>query len=441
MGAGFDVVLPHDLDAEEIVLGAAMISPEAAGLAVDALTSKHFYRPAHQVVFEAVVSLVEQSMPVSPVSVKAALEQAANGAAVDPLVLVAMTERVPVAGHPGYYLARLEDLFRRRSLVLAGRQLTDLGQNTALDAEDVAEQARLIIDRAAGSEDKTGGRSVADIIGPFLDRLESRTEDPGVTTGWVDLDGLLTKLRPSQLVVIGARPGMGKSVFMINLALHVGVKLGQPVLFASLEMSEDELMTRVVAHMAGVSLHTLQQRRLTDDDLVRIAKRTAELNATEHLILDDNPNLTIAGLRAKLAAMRRSGHPAALVCVDYLQLMTSPRRSDNRQQEVSEISRSLKLLAKDFEVPIVVGSQLNRGPEQRANKRPTKADLRESGALEQDADVVILLHREDAYEPESPRAGEIDLVVDKHRQGATATITCAFQGHYSRIADMAPEPA
>ncbi|MBG0828518.1 replicative DNA helicase [Planomonospora sp. ID67723] len=430
--------LPHDLEAEMSALGAAMQSPTAAALVVESLTRGHFHRPSHQVVFEAIVSLVDQSITVNPLSVKAELERHKDGGAlVDPLTLMDMVEIVPVVSDIGFNLRRLENQRLRRDLILSGARLAALGHQGDIDAEDLAEEARKIFDRVTGTTEKSTASTLSELISPFLDRLESEAPDIGVTTGWKDLDGLVTKLRPGQLVVLGARPGMGKSVFMVNMALHVAVRLGQPVLFASLEMSKDELLTRIVAHEAKVTLQNLQQRTLSDDDWRRVAKKTAELTAVDHLIIDDNSGTSIAHLRARLSSMRRTGEPAAIVFVDYLQLMSSGRRSESRQQEVSDLSRNLKLLAKDMDVPIVVGSQLNRDCEKRTDKRPLKSDLRESGSLEQDADIVVLLHRDDAYDRESPRAGEIDLIVDKHRQGATATITAAFQGHYSRIADMA----
>jgi replicative DNA helicase len=435
--------LPSDVEAEKVVLGAAMTSPESAGLVVDSLTPLHFYRPAHQVVFECISDLMGRAAPISAVTVRAELEprRTGKGEQVNPRVLLDCLDAVIVPGAVGYYLGRLRDQHYRRELVHTGRRLLRLGMHADLDVEDVAEHARKILDDVAGAPgESSSAKPVSHLIGPYLDRLEGKAPQVGVTTGWVDMDALLGRLRPGQLVVVAGRPGMGKTVALVNIALHVGLRLDLPVLFNSLEMSEDDLMTRVVAHEAGVSLHKLINHELDANDWLRIAKHQGKLGGADKLIIDDNTALTVAGLRSRLATMRRAGQLPAAVFVDYLQLMTgSSRRQENRQQEVSEMSRGLKLLAKEMGVPIVVGAQLNRGPEQRANKKPTMADIRESGSLENDADVVILLHRDDAYDRESPRAGEIDLIVDKHRQGATATITAAFQGHYARIADMSPE--
>jgi replicative DNA helicase len=228
---------------------------------------------------------------------------------------------------------------------------------------------------------------------------------------------------------------------LADLAYHVGIKLGLPVYVNTLEMSEKEFMDLLVAYDAKVNLTRLiEPELLTDDDWSRLSGSLSRMATADTLIIDDDPHMGVMRIRETLREMRRSGQPAALVCIDYLQLMEMAGKAENRQLEVSAISRSLKLLAKEFEVPIVIGSQLNRNVEQRADKRPNASDLRESGSVEQDSDVVILLYREDHYDPESPRAGEIDFIVDKHRSGPRGTVTLAFQGHYSRIVDMAFDP-
>lgn len=432
--------MPHDIDAEMAVLGAAMMNAADTGLIVERLTSGHFYRPAHQVVFEAISALVAKAIPADTLLVKAEVERRRdeNGERVDTSALLDMVHIAPI-GSVSPYVDRLMEMHYRRGLVVTGIQMTSLGNAVHADIGDVQERTRQLMDGVGGITNPSSAQPLSELIYPFLERLEDRSPQPGVTTGWADVDALLVRLRPGQLIVVGARPGQGKSVVMVNLALHVGLKLGRPVLFASLEMTKDELLARMVAHQAKVSLHKLLNRDMAEADWERVEKRAAEMAAAEHLVIDDDPSTGVAELREKLSRMRRAGQPFELVLVDYLQLMTSRGKTESRQLEVSALSRSLKLLAKEFAVPVVVGAQLNRGPEQRANKRPTKSDLRESGSLENDADVVLLLHREDAYNPESPRAGEIDLIFDKHRQGPTATITAAFQGHYSRIADMAAE--
>jgi replicative DNA helicase len=238
------------------------------------------------------------------------------------------------------------------------------------------------------------------------------------------------------MVVIAARPAIGKSTLALDLARAAAVKHRMAAVLFSLEMSRNEITMRLLSAEARVPLHAMRTGQMGEEDWTRLARRMSEV-VDAPLFIDDSPNMSMVEIRAKCRRLKQR-HDLRMVIVDYLQLMSSPRRVENRQQEVSDMSRSLKLLAKEIDVPVVAISQLNRGPEQRNDKRPLLSDLRESGSIEQDSDVVILLHREDAYERESPRAGEADLIVAKHRNGPTTTVTVAFQGHYSRFVDMAP---
>jgi replicative DNA helicase len=226
------------------------------------------------------------------------------------------------------------------------------------------------------------------------------------------------------------------SALALDFARSAAIHHGLPTVVFSLEMGRNEITMRLLSAEARVPMHIMRTGQMSDDDWGRLAKRMSEV-ADAPLFIDDSPNMSLMEIRAKCRRLKQR-HDLKLVIIDYLQLMSSPKKTESRQQEVSEMSRSLKLLAKELEVPVIALSQLNRGPEQRQDKKPMLSDLRESGSIEQDADMVILLHREDAYEKESPRAGEADLIVAKHRNGPTATVTVAFQGHYSRFVDMAP---
>jgi replicative DNA helicase len=256
----------------------------------------------------------------------------------------------------------------------------------------------------------------------------------GVPTGFQDLDRLTNGLHPGQMIVIAGRPGSGKSTMGLDVARAAAIKHGQSSVIFSLEMSKTEITMRLLSAEARVALAHMRSGNMTDDDWARLARRMGEV-ADAPLFIDDSPNLSMMEIRSKARRLKQR-HDLKLVVVDYLQLMQGNKRSESRQQEVSEISRALKLLAKELEVPVIAMSQLNRGAEQRTDKKPQLADLRESGAIEQDADVVILLHREEQYEKESPRAGEADFIVAKHRNGPTQTVTVASQLHYSRFVDM-----
>jgi replicative DNA helicase len=258
----------------------------------------------------------------------------------------------------------------------------------------------------------------------------------GVPTGFHDLDELTNGLHAGQLIVVAGRPAMGKSTIGLDLLRSASIKHGQTSVMFSLEMGRSEITMRLLSAEARILLKNLRTGGMTDDDWNRLARKMGEI-ADAPLFIDDSPNLSMMEIRAKARRLKQR-HELKLIVVDYLQLMSSPKKVENRQQEVAEMSRSLKLLAKELEVPVVAISQLNRGPEQRQDKRPQLADLRESGAIEQDADMVMLLHREDFYERESPRAGEADLIVAKHRNGPTGTIVVSSQLHYSRFVDMQP---
>jgi replicative DNA helicase len=257
----------------------------------------------------------------------------------------------------------------------------------------------------------------------------------GVPTGFADFDELTNGLHPGQMIVVAARPAVGKSTLGLDFARSAAIKNNLATCIFSLEMSRTEITMRLLSAEARVALHHMRTGKLTDDDWTRLARRMGEVSNAP-LFIDDSPNMSMMEIRAKCRRLKQR-HDLKLVIIDYLQLMQSGKRVESRQQEVSEFSRALKLLAKELEVPVIAISQLNRGPEQRTDKKPQMSDLRESGSIEQDADMVVLLHREELYERESPRAGEADFIVAKHRNGPTATITVAFQGHYSRFVDMA----
>jgi DnaB-like helicase C terminal domain/PLD-like domain len=285
-------------------------------------------------------------------------------------------------------------------------------------------------------------RPLAELLPGALDEIEAAGtrggQLTGVPTGIADLDALTNGLHPGQLVVLAGRPGLGKSVLALGIARTAAIGAGLTTAIFSLEMSHNEITTRLLSAEARVPLYSIRNGMMDEAQWTRLAQRMTEV-ADAPLFVEDWPKMPVSRIRAICRSLRQQ-HDLRLVIIDYLQLMASPARAQNRELAVAEISRSLKLLAKELGVPVVAVSQLNRGPEQRVDKRPLLADLRESGALEQDSDLVILIHREDAYDPESPRAGEADLIVAKHRNGPTATVTVAFQGHYARFVDMASYP-
>lgn len=437
----FERTPPQDLAAEQSVLGGMLLSRDAIADVVEVVRSGDFYRPAHTLVFDAVVDLYARGEPADPVTVADLLTRQGSLVRVGgPSYLHTLTAAVPTAANAAYYARIVAEKAVLRRLVEAGTRIVQLAYSEGGDVDDTVDRAQAAIYEV--TERRTGEDYVRieELLEPTLNELEAiQGHDgtlSGVPTGFADLDALTNGLHPGQLVIVAARPAIGKSTLGLDLARSAAIKHGLATVIFSLEMSRSEITMRLLSAEARVSLQAMRTGRLSEDDWDKLARRMGEV-ASAPLFIDDSPHLNIMEIRAKARRLKQR-QDLKLVVLDYLQLMSSPKRVENRQQEVSEISRSCKLLAKELEVPVVAISQLNRASEQRADKKPMLSDLRESGSLEQDADMVVLLHREDAYEKESPRAGEADFIVAKHRNGPTDTVTVAFQGHYSRFVDMSP---
>jgi replicative DNA helicase len=438
----FERTPPQNIEAEQSVLGGMLLSKDAIADVVEVLRPTDFYRPAHQIIYEAAVDLYGRGEPVDQITVAAELTRRGEITRVGGApYLIDLADAVPTAASAGYYARIVAEQAILRRLVEAGTRIVQLGYagrgDDVDEVVDRAQQAIFDVTERRTSEDYI---RLEDLLQPTLDEIEaigSRDGDlHGVPTGFKDLDALTNGLHPGQLVIVAARPAIGKSTLGLDFARAASIKNSKTSVIFSLEMSKHEITMRLLSAEARVSLQNMRTGRMTDDDWSRLARRMGEV-ANAPLFIDDSPNLTMMEIRAKARRLKQR-QELELIIVDYMQLMSSPRKVENRQQEVSEISRSMKLLAKELEVPVVAISQLNRGPENRTDKKPQLSDLRESGSLEQDADMVILLYREDAFEKESPRAGEADFIVAKHRNGPTGTITVAFQGHYSRFIDMTP---
>ncbi|CAK7288645.1 Replicative DNA helicase [Streptomyces misionensis JCM 4497] len=431
----------HDQDAEQAVLGGMLLSTDAIDDVLPIVKPEQFAAPKHETIFRAIVHVYGQGNPVDPISVSAELTKRGEITKVGgPAYLHRLAQVIPVAANAEYYAGIVHEKAVLRGLAQAGQRISALAYAQEGELADICNEAQTAVYTAtevskADEEDVPLG----DVMEGMLDELERiqnhKDEITGVPTGLRDFDALTGGLQPGQLIVIAARPAMGKSTLAIDFARCCSIKHRLPSQVFSLEMSRNEVAMRINSAEARVALHHMRLGTMTEDDWTRLARRMPDVSAAP-LYVDDSPNITINHIRSR-ARKRKAKNGLSLIVVDYIQLMESDTRSENRQQEVSKISRNLKLLAKELEVPVIALSQLNRGPEQRTDKKPVISDLRESGAIEQDADMVILLHREDAYEKESPRAGEADLIVAKHRNGPTATITAAFQGHYSRFVDMA----
>ncbi|MGQ4515009.1 replicative DNA helicase [Streptomyces sp. DW26H14] len=441
-GPGFERVPPQDLDAEQSVLGGMLLSKDAIADVVEILKGNDFYRPAHETVYLAVLDLYAKGEPADPITVAAELVKRGEITRIGGAsYLHTLVQSVPTAANASYYAEIVHERAVLRRLVEAGTKITQMGYAADGDVDEIVNSAQAEIYAVTEQRTSEDYLPLGDIMEGALDEIEaigSRSgEMTGVPTGFTDFDSLTNGLHPGQMIVIAARPAMGKSTLALDFARAASIKNNLPSVIFSLEMGRNEIAMRLLSAEARVALHHMRSGTMTDEDWTRLARRMPDVTQAP-LYIDDSPNLSMMEIRAKCRRLKQR-NDLRLVVIDYLQLMQSggSKRVESRQQEVSDMSRNLKLLAKELEIPVIALSQLNRGPEQRTDKKPMVSDLRESGSIEQDADMVILLHREDAYEKESPRAGEADLIVAKHRNGPTATITVAFQGHYSRFVDMA----
>lgn len=431
---------PNDVAAEQSVIGAMLLSKDAIADVVEVVREGDFYRPAHQTIYSAILDLYGKGEPADAVTVAAELSKNGDIARIGGATyLHTLVSMVPTAANGGYYgrIVREQAILRR--LVEAGTRIVQMGYAGTGDVDDMVDRAQAEVYDVTDRRTSEDYLPLRDIMGEALNEIEAISnrggEMIGVPTGFIELDKLTNGLHPGQLVIVAARPALGKSTLGLDICRAASIKHGLASVIFSLEMSRNEIVMRLLSAEAQVPLHHMRAGTMSDADWTKLASKMGTVSESP-LFIDDSPNMTLMEIRAKCRRLKQR-HDLRLVVVDYLQLMTSGKRVESRQQEVSEFSRSLKLLAKELEVPVIAISQLNRGAEQRTDKRPLLADLRESGSLEQDADVVVLLHREDAYERESPRAGEADFIVAKHRNGPTATVTVAFQGHYSRFVDMA----
>ncbi|MDX3232858.1 replicative DNA helicase [Streptomyces sp. ME19-01-6] len=432
---------PHDTAAEKAVLAAMLHSRGAIAEVIETpLRGHHFYVPAHELVWNAILYLNGKGEPADPITVTAHLTVQGNLARAGGAGAVHdLAEGLHSVGSADYHAYIVHEHHERRALIRSTLEAANRAMSGQGTVHEIASEVQLAL--SATAESGTERRpSFDEALAVFHDEYDERAKNEGrltgLATGFSDLDSLTQGFQPGQMIVVAGRPAMGKSTLGIDFVRACALKHRLPAVFFSLEMGQQELVRRILSAEARAPLHGINSASLPEPVMEKVNRVTAELMGAP-LTLDDSPDLDLVTIRAKARKLKEK-QDLSLIVVDYLQLMhQGGRRAPSRQEEVSEISRSLKRLAKELEVPVVALSQLNRGPEQRTDKKPMVSDLRESGSIEQDADMVILLHREDAYEKESPRAGEADLIVAKHRNGPTATITVAFQGHYSRFVDMA----
>ncbi|MCU1357566.1 MAG: replicative helicase [Acidimicrobiales bacterium] len=436
-------VPPHNLSAEESLLGAMLLSRAAIDIASESLHPSDFYKPAHGHVYEAITSLSAQGEPVDPVTVAEELRRADLLDAIGgPATLIALQAATPATSSAARYAKIVEEHSLLRRLIGTAGEISEIGYSLPDDVTKAIDEAERKMFQIAQHRQADTMSRLHDMLDQTLDTLEALVERgdaiTGTPTGYDDFDELTAGLQPNALIVVGARPGMGKTSFAMGMAGHAALTEARPVLFFSLEMSRLELTQRLLCSEARVDSKKIRNGRLDDGDWSRISHAIGRLGEAQ-LWIDDNPNVTVMEIRSKARRLQSRVGQLGMIVVDYIQLMSGRSGAESRQVEVAEISRGLKILARELECPVVALAQLNRSLEQRADKRPMLSDLRESGSLEQDADVVVFLYRDEHYNAESPDRGTAEVLVAKHRAGPTGVVRLAFLDHYTKFANMARE--
>ena len=434
-------VPPHNLNAEESLLGALLLSRDVVDLVGElGVDVDHFYKPSHQHIYSAIRGLIATGQPVDAVTVADELRR--NGLLDEiggPQTLLELQNATPAISNASRYAKIVQDTAMLRKLISVA---SDIAEIAYLEPDDVTkaldEAETKVFEVAEERVNLTTIRSLSDLLPLAMDKLQETFERgdiiTGTATGFHDLDELLSGLQPSTLNIIGARPAMGKTSLGLGIAAYVAQTARRPVLIFSLEMGHAELTQRILSSEAEVDSQKLRTGRLVEADWTKIGRAINRLDVP--MYLDDNPRVTVMEIRAKARRMKaRSG--LALIVIDYLQLMSGGTNPENRQLEVSEISRGLKILARELEVPIIALSQLSRNLETRGDKRPMLSDLRESGSLEQDADVVMFLYRDEVYNKESTDKAMAEVIIAKHRSGPTGTVRLVFRGQYTKFGNAA----
>ena len=431
---------PHNLDAEQSVLGAMLESKEAIANVVEILQPEHFYKPAHTEIYETVLALTQRGESVDAITVADELTRRGKLEAIGGKPYIhGLLEAYPTASSAGHYERIVEELSLLRGLIDAGNKVQEIGFSVPEDVAEAVNEAEELVFNVGDKRLKDDFHQIRKLLMKSMTDIETLYERganiTGLSTGFHDLDDMTSGFQPSNLIIVAARPSQGKSSLMNDFALHAAARQKAPVLMFTLEMSKDEVVKRFLSSEAKVDAQRINKGALQEPDWTRLSAALGRL-AEAPIFIDDSANINMMEMRAKCRRLKAK-HGLGMVVVDYIQLMQSPRKSENRQQEVSEISRGLKILARELEVPVVAASQLNRGVEMRSDKRPMLGDLRESGALEQDADLVMFIYRDEVYNPDTEARGEAELILAKHRNGPTGVIRLAFMNQYTKFASIA----
>ena len=441
-------VQPQDLIAEQSVLGSVFISPEKLIAVREYIDPEDFYKYAHRVIFKAMISLSDQNDAIDATTVRAILDNQGDLQNIGGIsYLVELVNSVPTSANAEYYAKIVAEKAMLRRIISRLTEAVNQAYEGAINSEDIISGAEKALIDVNERSNRSGFRKISDVLAVNYENLEVRsqqiTDVTGLATGFRDLDKITTGLHPDQLIILAARPAVGKTAFVLNIAQNVGTKMNRPVAIFSLEMGAESLVDRMLASEGMVDAHNLRTGQLTEQDWQNITLAQGTL-ADAPIYIDDTPGIKVTEIRARARKLDQELEKGlGLIVIDYLQLITGTR-PENRQQEVSDISRQLKILAKELGVPVIALSQLSRGVEQRQDKRPVLSDIRESGSIEQDADIVAFLYRDDYYERGEKDEGQeqlvdntIEVILEKNRAGARGTVKLMFQKEYNKFSSIA----
>ena len=433
-------VPPHDIEAEQAVIGSMLTDKDAVISSIESLKPEDFYREDHKAIYTAIFDLYNRGEPIDIITVKSELATENKLEEIGGIEYLAeLPEKVPTTANIEKYIKIVEEKSTLRNLIKTANEIITLGYDPIGEVEPIMDQAEKKIFNIMQKRNQKGYAEIKDVLVESFAELEKlynqKQHVTGITTGFIDLDYKTAGIHNSDLILIAARPAMGKTAFALNLATNAAIRGKVPVVIFSLEMSKEQLVNRVLCSEALVDSNKVRTGKLEEEDWVKLAGALGPLSESQ-IYIDDTPGISIAEIRAKCRKLKLEKN-IGMVVIDYLQLVQgSGNKRSSREQEISEISRSLKILAKELNIPVIALSQLSRAPEQRPDHRPMLSDLRESGAIEQDADIVMFLYRDDYYNQDTDKKGIAEVIIAKHRGGSTGTVELVWLGNYTKFTNL-----
>ena len=430
---------PQDIEAEQAVIGSMLTDQDAVSSAIETLKPEDFYREDNKIIYEAILNIYNRAEPIDIITLKAELSSMGKLDAVGGLEYIAvLPDKVPTTANVDRYIKIVEEKAMLRNLIKTANDILSMGYEPTDEPERVMDLAEKKIFDVMQKKSQKGYTPIKDVLVESFSKLEElynqKQHVTGVPTGFIDLDKMTAGLHGSEFILIAARPAMGKSAFALNIGAYAATRANIPVAIFSLEMAKDQVADRILCSEALVDSNAVRTGELTDEDLSKLAETSGELSQAQ-IFIDDTAGISVMEIRAKCRKLKLEKN-IGLVIIDYLQLIQGSGKSSSREQEIAEISRSLKILVKEIEVPVIALSQLSRAVEARPDHRPMLSDLRESGSIEQDADIVMFLYRDDYYNEDSEKKNQAEVIIAKQRAGSTGTVDLAWLGQYTKFANL-----